>query len=245
MPGLYKHRTCVDQLETQQKTYSFKACDRYHTPTALVGYIDTVCTYNLIECKLLCCVIVCNLLSPCKRRQRCWPTLLPTLLNVTCCVHLHTLLHVMLGVVVQNKRVKRLSQQLPTFLLLRDRQSLAQQCWICLHSSSNIVAATHMHHHTWSPKSYGLCPSHDTPHVPTLLAQHCLDLLHPSACSFKVKNITSLIFLQVLLKAMTFLSSVWNLSFFTHVVFRKCYMSFLGKKSVGTEVLLLIFLFFS
>ena len=118
----------------------------------------------------------------------------------------------MLGVVVQNKRVKRLSQQLPTFLLLHDRQSLAQQCWICLHSSSNIVGAMHMHHHTWSPKSYGLCPSHDTPHVPTLLAQHCLDLLHPSACSFKVKNITSLIFLQVLLKAMTFLSSVWNIS---------------------------------
>ena len=211
MPGLYKHRTCVDQLERQQKTYSFKACDRYHTPTALVGYIDKVC--NLIECKLLCCLIVCNLLlAPCKRRQRCWPTLLPTLLNVTCCVHLHTLLHVMLGVVVQNKRVKRLSQQLPTFLLLHDRQSLAQQCWICLHSSSNIVGAMHMHHHTWSPKSYGLCPSHDTPHVPTLLAQHCLDLLHPSACSFKVKNITSLIFLQVLLKAMTFLSSVWNIS---------------------------------
>ena len=96
MPGLYKHRTCVDQLGTQQKTYSFKACDRYHTPTALVGYIDKVC--NLIECKLLCCLIVCNLLlAPCKRRQRYWPTLLPTLLNVTCCVHLHTLLHVVGG----------------------------------------------------------------------------------------------------------------------------------------------------
>ena len=108
-----------------------------------------------------------------------------------------------------------------------------------------------MHHHTWSPKSYGLCPSHDTLHVPTLLgvvasackqlptqmqqlptllAQQCLDLLRPSACSFKVKNITSLIFFQVLLKAMTFLSSVWNISFFTHVVFRKYYMCFLGKK---------------
>ena len=108
-----------------------------------------------------------------------------------------------------------------------------------------------MHHHTWPPKSYGLCPSHDTLHVPTLLgvvasackqlptqmqqlptllAQQCLDLLRPSACSFKVKNITSLIFFQVLLKAMTFLSSVWNISFFTHVVFRKYYMCFLGKK---------------
>ena len=246
MPGLYKHRTCVDQLGTQQKTYSFKACDRYHTPTALVGYIDKVC--NLIECKLLCCLIVCNLLlAPCKRRQRCWPTLLPTLLNVTYIyvVSICTPCYMLLGVVVQNKRVKRLSQQHPTFLLLRGHQSLAQQCWISLHSSSNIVGATHMHHHTWSPKSYGVCPSHDTLHVPTLLAQQCLDLLRPSACSFKVKNITSLIFFQVLLKAMTFLSLVWNISFFTHVVFRKYYMCFLGKKSVGTEVLLLIFLFFS
>ena len=42
MPGLYKHATAVDQLDKQQVTYSFKACDRYHTPTALVGYIDKV-----------------------------------------------------------------------------------------------------------------------------------------------------------------------------------------------------------
>ena len=49
MPGLYKHNTSVDQLEKQQKTYSFKACDRYHTPTALVGYIDKVlCCYCFI-----------------------------------------------------------------------------------------------------------------------------------------------------------------------------------------------------
>ncbi|KAK2547343.1 Protein STPG4 [Acropora cervicornis] len=40
MPGLYKHFRCVDQLEKQQISYNFKACDRYHTPTALVGYID-------------------------------------------------------------------------------------------------------------------------------------------------------------------------------------------------------------
>ena len=35
--------------------------------------------------------------------------------------------------------VKLLSQQLPTFLLFSDRWSIAQQCWIRLHSSSNIV----------------------------------------------------------------------------------------------------------
>ena len=41
------------------------------------------------------------------------------------------------------KPVKLFSQQLPTFLLLRDRRSVAQQCWIRLHSSSNTVGATH------------------------------------------------------------------------------------------------------
>ena len=37
------------------------------------------------------------------------------------------------------KPVKLLTQQLPTFLLFRDFRSVAQQCWIRLHSSSNIV----------------------------------------------------------------------------------------------------------
>ena len=37
------------------------------------------------------------------------------------------------------------SQQLPTFLF-RDRRSVAQQCWIRLHSSSNIVGATHAYY---------------------------------------------------------------------------------------------------
>ena len=93
MPGLYKHRTCVDQLETQQKTYSFKACDRYHTPTALVGYIDKVC--NLIECKLLCCLIVCNLLSPMQTEATLLANITPNIVEcymlcpflhpVTCC----------------------------------------------------------------------------------------------------------------------------------------------------------------
>ena len=43
----------------------------------------------------------------------------------------------LLRVVAQSlKPVKLFSQQLPTFLLFRDRQSLAQQCWIRLHGSS-------------------------------------------------------------------------------------------------------------
>jgi len=46
---------------------------------------------------------------------------LPTLLAVTCCIRLHG------------------------FLLFRDRRSVAQQCWIRLRSSSNIVGATNAH----------------------------------------------------------------------------------------------------
>ena len=66
------------------------------------------------------------------------------------------------------KPVKLFSQQLPTLLLFRDRRSLAQQCWIRLHSSSNIVGATHAHY-TWFTKTYRLYPSHDALQVPTLL----------------------------------------------------------------------------
>ena len=60
------------------------------------------------------------------------------------------------GVVAQSlKPVKPLNQQLPTFLLFRDRRSVAQQRWIRLHSSSNNVGSTHAHY-TWSAKSYRL-----------------------------------------------------------------------------------------
>ena len=101
------------------------------------------------------------------------------------------------------KPVKVFSQQLPTFLLFRDRRRVAQQCWIRLHSSSNIDGATHAHY-AWFKKSYGLYPSHDalqvptllgvvasvctplptrTQQLPTLLAQQCWKLLPPFACS--------------------------------------------------------------
>ena len=100
---------------------------------------------------------------------------LPTSLDVTCCVRLHTLLHVvacgcvMLGVVERSlKPVKLLSQQLLKFLFFRDRRRVAQQCYIGLHSSSNIVEATHAHWHCFT-KSYGLHPSHDALRFLTLL----------------------------------------------------------------------------
>ena len=110
----------------------------------------------------------------------------------------------LLRVVAQSLRpVKLFSQQLPTFLLFRDRRSVAQQRWIRLHSSSNIVGAAHAHY-AWFTKTYGLCPSHDalqvltllevvasvctplptrTQQLPTLLAQQCWKLLHPFARS--------------------------------------------------------------
>ena len=109
--------------------------------------------------------------APCKRTQRCWPTT-P---NIVGCYMLRPFSHpvarcrTLLRVAAQSLKPEKLfSQQLPTFLLFRDRRSVAQQCWIRLHSSSNIVGATHAHY-AWFTKTYGLYPSHDALQVPTLL----------------------------------------------------------------------------
>ena len=94
-----------------------------------------------------------------------------TLLDDTCwvvCTLYYMLLRVAGGCSFCLKPVKILSQKLPTFLLCRDRRSVAQQCWIHLHSSSNIVGATHAHY-AWFTKTYGLYPFHDALQVPTLL----------------------------------------------------------------------------
>ena len=97
----------------------------------------------------------------------------PTTPNIVGCCTLRPFAHPVaccrLGVVAQSlKPVKLFSQQLPTFLFFRDRRSVAQQCWIRLHSSSYIVRATHAHY-AWFTKTYGLYPSHDALQVPTLL----------------------------------------------------------------------------
>ena len=144
--------------------------------------------------------------APCKRTQHCWPTT-P---NIVGCYMLRPFAHpvaccwMLLLVVAQSlKLVKLFSQQLPTFLLFRDRWSVAQQCWIRLQSSSNIVGARHAHY-AWIAKTYGLYSSHDalqvpsllgvvtsvctplptrTEQLPTLLAQQCWELLRPFARS--------------------------------------------------------------
>ena len=108
----------------------------------------------------------------------------------------------LLVVVAQSLKLvsgQTLSQRLPTFLLFRDHRSVGQQCWNRLHSSSNIVGAMRAHY-TWLTNSCRLYPSHDalqlptllgvvasvstplsipTRQLPTLLAQHCWELLHP------------------------------------------------------------------
>ena len=84
------------------------------------------------------------------------------------CTPCWMLLDVIRVVAQSLKPVKLFSQQLPTCLLFRDRRSVAQQCWIRSHSSSNIVGATHAHY-PWFTKTYGLYPSHDALQVPTLL----------------------------------------------------------------------------
>ena len=106
----------------------------------------------------------------------------------------------LLGVVAPSlKPVKLFSQQLPTFLLFRDRRSVAQQCWIRLHSSSNIVGATQAHY-AWITKTLqvptllGVVASVCTPlptrmqQLPTLLAQNCWELLRPFARSHIQKS---------------------------------------------------------
>ena len=141
-------------------------------------------------------VVACVLSVVCKRMQQ-LPTMLcpargnnvgqqlPTLLDVTCCVRLHTLLHV-LGcccVLLHSlKPVKLFSQQLQIFFF-RERRSLAKQCWIRLHSSSKTVGTTHAHYAWFTGVVASVCtplPTR-TQQLPTLLAQQCSELLRPFA----------------------------------------------------------------
>jgi len=94
---------------------------------------------------------------------------LPTLLDFTVCICLHTLLQVVACYCAKFETSQTFKPTTPQHsYLFRDRWSIAQQCWIRLHSLSNIVGDTHVHD-TWSPKSYGLYSSHDALQLPTLL----------------------------------------------------------------------------
>ena len=76
---------------------------------------------------------------------------------------------------VQTDATLLFSQQHPTLLLFRDRRSVAQQCWIRLYSSSNIVGAKHTHTHCLQRLIGCILP---TMHC---RSQHCWELLHPFA----------------------------------------------------------------
>ena len=72
--------------------------------------------------------------------QLCWPTTHCWMLHfASACTPCYMFLHV---IEQSLKLIKLYSQQLPTFLLFRDRWSVAQQCWISLHCSSNIRELT-------------------------------------------------------------------------------------------------------
>ena len=126
-----------------------------------------------------------------------------TLLDVTCCVPLHTLLHVVGCCRVLLRKVWNRSHFSTNNSQDLFCQSVVQQCWFRLHSSSNIFGATHAHY-AWFTKTYRLYSSHDALQVPTLLgvvasvctplptctqqlpillAQHCWELLRPFARS--------------------------------------------------------------
>ena len=61
----------------------------------------------------------------------------------------------------------------PNISVVPRSQKRSTTWWIHLHSSSNIVGATHAHS-IWSPNSYGLYSSHNALH-----RQDCWELLHP------------------------------------------------------------------
>ena len=93
---------------------------------------------------------------------------LRTLLNITCCAPLHTLLHVVGSCCAKfetDQTTEPTTQHLFWSLFTR---SIAQKWWIRLNSSSNIVGPRTCITHGLQP--YGLYPSHDTLQVSTFLA---------------------------------------------------------------------------
>ena len=139
--------------------------------------------------------------APCKRTQHCWPTT-P---NIVGCYMLRPFAHpvaccwMLSRVVAQSlKPVKLFSQQLSTFLLFRDRRSVAQQCWIRLHSSSNIVGAAHAHY-AW------LCTAGSN-----IVGSCCIRLQTTPNMHATTPNIVGAALLGVVASVCTQPDTVWN-----------------------------------
>ena len=117
--------------------------------------------------------------------QHCWMLHVASV-STSCCI--------LLDVVGQSlKPVKLFSHQLPTFLLFRDRRSVAQQCWIPLHSSSNIAGATYAHTHGLQRLMGFILP---TMHC---RSQYCWELLCPFAHSLTIQMKTLQWYIHVVL----------------------------------------------
>ena len=128
--------------------------------------------------------------------QHCWPTT-P---NIVGCYMLRPFAHpvaccwMLLRVVAQSlKPIKLFSQQLPTFLLFPDRRSVAQQCWICLHSSSNIAWATYAHTHGLQRLMGFILP------MMHCRSPYCWELLRPFAHSLTIQMKTLQQYIHVVL----------------------------------------------
>ena len=103
----------------------------------------------------------------------------------------------LLRIVAQSlKPVKLFSQQLPTFLLFRDRRSVAQQCWIRFHSSSKIVGATHAHY-AWFTKSLWVVSFPQCTAGPNIVGSCCIRLQTTANTHATTPNIVSATMLGV------------------------------------------------
>ena len=80
-------------LSCVQTDATFLADNSQHCWMLHVGSVCTPCCI-LLDVVVFCCAKfeTCQTFSTLQRAQHCWPTS-PTLLKVTCCVRLHTLLH--------------------------------------------------------------------------------------------------------------------------------------------------------
>ena len=104
--------------------------------------------------------------------QHCWMLHVASVCT-PCCM--------LLDVVAQSlKPVKLFSQQLPTFVLFRDRRSVAQQCWIrCTALPTLLGPRTLITHGLQRLMGCILC--HDALQVPALLGLSCCIRLHTTA----------------------------------------------------------------
>ena len=105
--------------------------------------------------------------------------------NIVGCYMLRPFAHpvacswMLLCVVAQSlKPVKLFSPQLPTFLLFCDHRSIAQQCWIRLHSSPTLLGLSTLITHG-SQRLMSCIP------MMHFRSQTCWELLQPFACSLR------------------------------------------------------------